>query len=71
MSTERPTIKDIYDAVSALEQKIEKGFARKNEVKLWIALGLLGGQTAASLIAAYITHLSPPEQAAALFNLIF
>lgn len=71
MSVERPTMKDIYEAVSALEEKMENRFARKGEMKLWIALGLLGGQTVASLIAAYITHLSPPQQAQALYHVFF
>jgi hypothetical protein len=67
-------MKDVYEAVSGLEKKIEeklKDVPNRREVKLWIALGLLGGQTVASLIAAYITHLSPPEQAQALYHLFF
>lgn len=71
MSVERPTMKDVYEAVSQLEQKMEDRFARKGEMKLWIALGLVGGQTAASLIAAYITRLSPPEQVKALVDIFF
>lgn len=71
MSAERPGLKDLYDAISALEEKVEERFVRKGEFKLWLALGLVSGQTVASLVTAYVTHLSPPQQAQALYHLFF
>lgn len=41
----------------------------RREVKLWVALGLVGGQTVASLVTAFVTRMSPPDQAAALAHL--
>lgn len=74
MSDLRPTLKDVYEAVSGLEEKFEerlKDVPQRREMRLTVTVGLLGGQTLASLIAAYITHLSPPQQAVALFHLVF
>ena len=65
MSVERPTLKDVYEVAQRVEDKVEeklRDVPNRREMKLWIALGLVGGQTVASLVTAYITNLSPPEQ---------
>lgn len=72
MSVDRPTLKDVYEVARSVEDKFEeklKDVPTRREMKLWIALGLVGGQTVASLVTAYITKLSPPQQAHALANL--
>jgi hypothetical protein len=61
---ERPGFRDIYDAVDRLEEKVDKRFASKSDVRLWIAGCLIGGQTAAAAVTAYFTRLSPAGQAA-------
>lgn len=72
MSAELPTLKDVYEVAQRVEEKFEeklKDVPTRREMKLWIALGLVGGQTVASLITAYITSLSPPQQVHALADL--
>lgn len=38
----------------------------RREVKLWVALGLVGGQTLAGIVTAVVTRMGPAEQAHAL-----
>lgn len=38
----------------------------RREVKLWVALGLVGGQTVASIVTALITRVGPADQVHAL-----
>lgn len=61
---ERPGFRDIYDAVDRLEEKLDGRFATKSDVRMWVAVGLVGGQTVAAAITAFVTHLSPAQQAA-------
>lgn len=72
MSVERPTLKDVYEVAQRLEDKVEaklKDVPSRREVRLTIAVALLGGQALASLITAYITKQTPPQQAHALAQL--
>lgn len=50
-----------------LNEKLE---AFRREVKLWVALGLVGGQTAASLVTAFVTRMGPHDQATALAHVV-
>lgn len=61
---ERVTLRDVYDAADRLEEKIDERFATKSDVRMWVALGLVGGQTVAAAITAVVTHVSPARQAA-------
>lgn len=60
---ERVSNKDLYETL--------KDFPTRRELRMTLALGLIGGQTVASLVTAYITHLSPPQQALAIFHVFF
>lgn len=64
---ERPGFRDIYDAVDRLEEKVDERFATKSDVRMWVAVGLVGGQTVAAAVTAAVTHLSPAAQAALIY----
>lgn len=57
-------MKEVYDLVDARLKDIPN----RREVKLWVGLCLVGGQTVASLLTAYVTHLTPPQQALAILH---
>jgi len=72
MSVERPTMKDVYDAVSGLEEKIDKkleGIPNRREMRLTIALAVVTGSGVGSIVTALVTHLSPSEQIQAAIHL--
>lgn len=48
---------------SQLNEKLE---SLRREVKLWIALALLGGQTLAGVATALVTRMGPADQVSAI-----
>lgn len=60
---DRVSNKDLYEAL--------KDFPTRRELRLTVALALVGGQLVASLVTAWITRMSPPAQAAALYHIFF
>jgi hypothetical protein len=42
----------------------------RREVKLWVALGLVGGQTLAGIVTAVVTRMGPVEQAQAVAHVV-
>ena len=65
MSDIRPTLKDVYDAVSGLEQKIEaklENVPNRREMRLTVALAVTVGSGVGSVVTALLTNLSPAQQ---------
>lgn len=60
----------LHEFKDELLDKIDEKFATKDDVRLYIAIGLLGGPMAASLITAAVTRMTPPEQVDALGDLL-
>lgn len=60
---DRVTNKDLYETL--------KDFPTRRELRLSLVVGLVSGQTVASLLTAYVTNLSPPQQALALIHYFF
>lgn len=66
---DRVSNRQLYDALTGLEGKVEaklEPFATKDDVKVWVLGGLLGGQVVASAVTALITRMSPPQQVKAV-----
>lgn len=70
MSQQRPTIKDVYDVVDRLEQKVEQNFATKVEMRLTVALAVVGGSATSSLVASLLTHQTTAQQFHALARVL-
>lgn len=65
---ERPGFRDIWDAVDRLEEKIDKRFATKSDLRMWVAVGIVGGQGVAAAVTAWITRMTPVQQAAWIYG---
>lgn len=65
---ERPGFRDIYDAVDRLEEKIDQRFATKSDMRMWVSVGIVGGQSVAAAITAWVTRMSPAQQAAWVYG---
>lgn len=60
----------LHEFKDELFEKIDDKFATKSDVRLWIAIGLLGGPTLATLLTTLITRQTPPEQAQAIARFV-
>lgn len=65
---DRVTLRDVYDTADRLESKFDERFATKADLRMWVGIGLVGGQTAAAAITALVTNSGPMAQAAYLYG---
>lgn len=63
---DRVSNRQLYDALKELADSFDNRFATKDDVKVWVLAGLLGGSVVASTVTAIIARISPPQQASAL-----
>ena len=64
---DRVTLRDIYEATDRIEKKFGESFATKTELRLWVLLGIAGGQGIAATVTALVTGSTPVGQAAWLY----
>jgi hypothetical protein len=60
----RTSNRDVYDIVTNLRRDIQDNFVTKAELRLWVVLGIVGGQGATALVTQLFTGQSPAAQAA-------
>jgi hypothetical protein len=64
----RVTHRDVYEAVTDLRHEIQEGFVTKSELRMWVVLGIVGGQGVAAAITAWVTQMGPTAQAVWLYG---
>jgi hypothetical protein len=62
--TGRVTQRDVYEAVRDLRNEVGANFVSKAELRLWVVLGIVGGQGVTALVTQLLTGASPAAQAA-------
>lgn len=61
---DRVTQRDIYESVSDLRKEMNTNFASKAELRMWVVIGVVGGQGLSAAITSFVTGSSPLSQAA-------
>lgn len=61
---ERINLRDIYEVTDRLEKKVNESFATKSELRMWVVIGIAGGQGLAAVVTSMVTNSSPVAQAA-------
>lgn len=61
------THRDVYRSVTDLRHEIQDNFVTKSELRMWVVLGIVGGQGVAAAVTSLITRMSPAAQVAFVY----
>ena len=60
----RVTQRDVYEMVRDLRNDVAANFVSKAELRMWVVLGLVGGQGVTAIVTQLVTGTKPVAQAA-------
>lgn len=60
----RITHRDVYEMVRDLRNEVSDNFVSKAELRMWVVLGLVGGQGVTAIVTQLATGMKPVTQAA-------